>query len=139
MKNKANYVLEKRKNIKKPQLFLRRVTILFFTALCAFYLPVKAFSQTVTIEKNAASIRDIFREIYKQTKRQFVYTDKVLEGAKPVDIHVKNASLDQALDLCFKNQPFTYVVSGDAIVVQRKEEKYTEPISGKMPIRRAGI
>jgi len=55
----------------------------------------------------------------------------VLEGAKPVDIHVKNASLDQALDLCFKNQPFTYVLSGDAIVVQRKEEKYTEPISGK--------
>jgi len=49
----------------------------------------KSISQTVTIEKNAASIRDIFREIYKQTKRQFVFTDKVLEGAKPVDIHIK--------------------------------------------------
>src|SRR5882757_5308017 len=131
MKNKANYVLEKRKNKKTQQLFLRRVTILFLTALCVFCLHGKAFSQTVTIEKNGASIRDIFREIYKQTKRQFVYTDKVLEGAKPVDIHIKNASLDQALELCFKNQPFTYVLSGDAIVVQRKEEKYTEPISGK--------
>lgn len=131
MKNRAIYVLEKRKNIKKPQLFLRRLTVFFLTALCVFCLQGEAFSQTVTIEKNAASIRDIFREIYKQTKRQFVYTDKVLEGAKPVDIHVKNATLDQALDVCFKNQPFTYVLSGDAIVVQRKEEKYADPASDK--------
>ena len=128
MKNKADYVLKKR---KKPQFFFRRVTILLLTALCAFCLHAKAFSQTVTITKDAASIRDIFREIYKQTRRQFVYTDKVLEGAKPVDIHVKNVSLSEALEICFKDQPFTYVLSGDAIVVQRREEKYTGPISSK--------
>src|SRR5882762_1930586 len=131
MKNKADSVLKKRKSIKKPQFFPGRITILLLTALCAFCLHVKAFSQTVTIAKDAASIRDIFREIYKQTKRQFVYTDKVLEGAKPVDIHVKNVSLNEALGICFKDQPFTYVLSGDAIVVQRKEEKYTGPISSK--------
>ena len=128
MKNKADYVLKER---KKPQFFFRRVTILLLTALCAFCLHAKAFSQTVTIAKDAASIRDIFREIYKQTKRQFVYTDKVLEGAKPVDIHVKNVSLNEALEICFKDQPFTYVLSGDAIVVQRREEKSTGPISSK--------
>jgi TonB-linked SusC/RagA family outer membrane protein len=131
MKNKANYVLKGRKNVKKPPVFLRHLSILFLTAVCSFCLHAKAFSQTVTISKDAASIRDIFREIYKQTKRQFVYTDKVLEGAKPIDIHVRNVSPDQALDICFKNQPFTFVLSGNAIIIQRKEEKYTEPVSSK--------
>ena len=131
MENKADYVLKKRKNVKKAPYLLRRATLLVLTALLAFSLSGKAFSQTVTIVKKAASIRDIFREIYKQAGRQFVYTDKVLEGAKPVDIEVKNASLNQALDLCFKNQPFTYILSGDAIVVQRKEEKYAEPADRK--------
>jgi len=131
MENKADYVLKKRKNTPNLSTFHRPAIILFLTCLCAFGFRGKAFSQTVTITKNAASIRDIFREIYKQTKRQFVYTDKVLEGARPVDIHVRNVSLNEALNLCFRNQPFTYVLSGDAIVVQKKEEKLAEPTGNK--------
>lgn len=134
MDNKADYVLKKRKNTKKPRLLPRHLILLLLVPFCTFCLHAKAFSQTVTLTKNAASIREIFREIYKQTRRQFVYTDKVLEGAKPVDIHVKNVSLTEALELCFKDQPFTYVISGDAIVVQRKEEKNAEPVNNKSPL-----
>src|SRR6266540_3968419 len=58
-------------------------------------------------EKNAPVLK-IFNEIRKQTGYQFLYALQVLEKTKNVTINVKNASLEQVLETCFKDQPIEY-------------------------------
>lgn len=123
MDYKAYYAPNERKNIRKRLQLFPKTAFLFSIVFCIMAFSNTVTAQNVTLSKDNASIRAIFRDLYSQTKKQFVFTDKVLEGAKPVTIHVKNVELSQALDLCFKNQPFTYVLTGNAIVVQRREEK----------------
>jgi len=127
MDYKAYYVLKEQRSTRRRLLAVRKTTFLFLIACCLGGFGSKAFSQNVTLSKNGATIRDIFKDLYSQTKRQFVFTDKVLDGAKPVNVHVKDVPLSQVLDICFKNQPFTYVLSGDAIIVHRRNEKQNPP------------
>jgi TonB-linked SusC/RagA family outer membrane protein len=79
-------------------------------------------AQKVTISGENIPLKKIFREIRKQTDFQFFYKNEYLKKAKPVDIHVKNVPLKEALDDCFKDQPLSYGLVGDIIVVKKKEK-----------------
>ena len=79
------------------------------------------FSQTITLHEEKVPIQKIFREIWKQSGYQFVYTDQILKGAKPVTINVREAALDKVLLLCFQQQPFTFTITDSAIVVKQKD------------------
>lgn len=65
-----------------------------------------------------ASLEKAFREIKKQTGYEFLYTDEMLEKAKPVFIEAKNATIEDVLNQCFKDQPLNYEVIEKTIVVK---------------------
>ena len=81
----------------------------------------KGYSQRITLSETNAPIQKIFREIWKQSGFQFVYTDKTLEGAKTVTIRVQEASLDEVLKACSQDQPFTFTISENAIIVTQRQ------------------
>ena len=65
-------------------------------------------------------LQEVFVDIYKQTGYTFAYNNETLQGAKKVAVNVKDASLDQVLEICFKDQPFTYQIVDKVIVVKQK-------------------
>ena len=77
-----------------------------------------AYSQNITLSVKNASLKNVFTEIRKQTGYEFLYTSDLLKHARPVDIEVKNANIQAVLDLCYKNQPFSYTMIGKTIVVK---------------------
>ncbi|WP_158639512.1 SusC/RagA family TonB-linked outer membrane protein [Arachidicoccus ginsenosidivorans] len=88
--------------------------------VAALQLSAKSSAQKITLQEKNATIQQIFHAIWKQNGVQFVYTNEVLQGAKPVTISVKNADMTDVLDICFKEQPFTYQITNKAIIVKRK-------------------
>jgi hypothetical protein len=62
----------------------------------------------------------VFQELEKQTGYSFLYENKLLEKANKVTISLKNASLQQVLDECFKNQPLSYKIFNNTVVVAEK-------------------
>ncbi len=78
-------------------------------------------SQGVTLNENNVSLEKVFRELNKQTGYDFFYNMKSLKNARPVSIQVKNAGLQEVLELCFKNQPLTFTITGKIVVIQKKE------------------
>jgi TonB-dependent SusC/RagA subfamily outer membrane receptor len=58
----------------------------------------------------------------KQTGYTFVYTDDMLRKSNRVSIDVSNAPLEQALELCFRGQPFTYTILNKMVVIKEKEQ-----------------
>ena len=45
----------------------------------------------------------------------------MIDNAKKINIHVKNASLANGLDLCCKDQSFTYQIIGKTVVLKQRE------------------
>lgn len=102
--------------IAKSMLIMKLTGVLLLTTIW----PVGAitYGQTVTIRKNNIDLVDVFKEIRKQTDYDFLYSDKMMKRAKPVDIDLRNASIDETLSQVFAGQPFIYTIKAKTIVVQ---------------------
>jgi TonB-linked SusC/RagA family outer membrane protein len=125
------------KKILSPQVgrIMRLTTILLLTA--CLHVGAKGVTQTVSLSEKNAPLIKVMNEIEHQTGYAFFYKSQWLLQAKKVTIKAENIPLKQALDLCFKDQPFTYIISGKNISITPKEiekpvEKPVIDISGKI-------
>ena len=84
-----------RKDLKNTVRIMKLTTIILLSVCLA--ASAGGFSQTITLHEEKVPIQKIFREIWKQSGYQFVYTDQILKGAKPVTINVREAALDKVL------------------------------------------
>lgn len=89
-----------------------------------------ASGQKVTIEKDHISLKQVFKEIRKQTDYNFIYSNKTLEQAVPVSLHAKNMSVQEVLNKTFKGQPLSYTIEDKIIIVKRKDGS-VEPLATK--------
>ncbi|MBV4360193.1 SusC/RagA family TonB-linked outer membrane protein [Pinibacter aurantiacus] len=105
----------------KTKLIMKFTAILLLAA--CLQVSARGFSQLVSISQKNASLQTVFKEIEKQTGYQFFYKENVLQHASTVTINVKNATLKQALDACFSNQPLTYGIVDKIIVVKNKQQE----------------
>ena len=91
----------------------------FLFAAC-LQAAVASTAQTVSLSVQNASLEGIFNEIYEQTGVAFLYNSQMLARAKPVSLEVANIDLEEALELAFKNQPLTYIINNNTIVIRQK-------------------
>ena len=79
------------------------------------------YSQNVSLNETNSPLDKVFREIKKQSDYTFVYTKALLKKANTVTVNINNASIEQALEACFQNQPLTYTIFNKMIVIKEKE------------------
>ncbi|HSC37283.1 MAG TPA: STN domain-containing protein, partial [Chitinophagaceae bacterium] len=91
------------------------------------------YAQKVTIYGQNASLKTIFKEIKRQTEYTFVYTDDFLLQSRKVTIDVKNAPLEAVLDICFRDQPFTYTIFNKMVVLQERPAPGQNTLPGAPP------
>ena len=92
---------------------------IFLLATC-LHLSAGVYSQKVTLSGENISLKFVFKEIKKQTGYTFVYREVLLQRAGKVNINVRNASIQQVLDICFRNQPLSYSIINNNIVVVKE-------------------
>ena len=100
--------------------------VLIFAALMQVYAVSKA--QNVTLSENNVSLDKVFKDIKQQTGINFLYNPEMLSLAKPVTIIVKNKPLSEVLDACFQDQPVTYTLYQNDIIVKAKPPINSEKI-----------
>lgn len=110
---------------------IRRIMKLTIIIITTFLLQVSAagFAQKITLSETNVSLEKIVDEIRKQSGYDFIVNAKSLKEAKLVSIHVKAVSLQQALDLCFLNQPLTYRLDEMTVVIKDKPRTFIERIA----------
>jgi TonB-dependent starch-binding outer membrane protein SusC len=79
-------------------------------------------AQQITLSQKNVPLQTIFQELKKQTGFTFVYTQAIIQKAKRVTVNVKNASLDDVLTLCFREQPLTYSIVNKMVVIKEREQ-----------------
>ncbi|HMH24789.1 MAG TPA: TonB-dependent receptor [Puia sp.] len=95
-----------------------KLTFLLLT-VALMQVSARGVSQNVTLSLKNASLKKAFAEIRRQTGVQFFYKDDWMDQARKVDVRVKDVPLEQALDICFKDQPFTYEIVDRTVVVKK--------------------
>jgi len=107
---------------------MRTYFICIFLTLAFLQVSRAANAQNISMSKKGASLSEVLKEIKKQSGYDFVYTQKVLNQAKSIDIEVKNKSLREVLKKCFEGQPFTYSIESKTVIIipLKKDEPVAE-------------
>src|SRR5690554_2883240 len=85
-------------------------------------------SQTISLSGKSISLQKVLSAIEKQSGYYFFYKYHEIERAKPVDVNLKDASLQQALKETFAGQPFAYSIEDKTIIVTKVGESAVKSI-----------
>ncbi len=88
--------------------------------LCTLQVNAHSYAQKLTIAKKNALLPEVFKAIERQTGYLFFYDKDQVRKAEPIDIALTNATIEQALNTCLKDQLFTYAIVKNTIVIQQK-------------------
>ncbi len=94
--------------------------ISLLTVVSCLQVSATGYSQTVTLSVKNTALEKVFKEVKRQTGFSFVYTRDQLKNTQPVTCNLVNAELKEVLSVCFSNQPLSFVIEGNYVVLQTK-------------------
>lgn len=105
--------------LRKPLLIMRLTAILMLTASLHAWATGRA---QITLSEKKAPLEKVLEAIKKQSGYNLFFDESLVhERGKPVDISVKNVTVDEALARIFSHQPLAYELVGKIISVKEKE------------------
>lgn len=121
--------------VHRKLLLIMRLTAIL-TLVFTLQLSAKTYSQSVTIKGKRLPLYDVFNSISRQTGYEFIYDEKLLEKAPPVNLNMNQASLTEVLNACLNNKLFNYNIIDKTIVISPKSAAAAAPaaapIQGKV-------
>jgi TonB-linked SusC/RagA family outer membrane protein len=104
----------------KLLLTMKLTFVLLITVFIQTSLAGAGYAQKITISQKNASLEQIFRQIHTQSGYNVLCDASVLKNAKPVDIQITGATLNEALDKCLADESLTYIISGNQVIIKSK-------------------
>ena len=112
---------------------MKLVLILLITTV--IQVSASSYAQTVSLNLKDASLKEAMDKIRKQTGYHFLYKTEMLSESKHVNLSVSNEPLLQVLEKCFADQPITYTINKNNVILRKKntdegEQKQAIKVSG---------
>ncbi|WP_232335577.1 TonB-dependent receptor [Mucilaginibacter arboris] len=102
-------------------LMIMKLTFVLMIAIL-FQARAGGYAQKITLSGENVSMGNVLKKISRQSGYDFFYNSSLIKKAKPVNINLKNASLEEALVHAFANQPFSYTIDENTVVVKEKQQ-----------------
>lgn len=95
----------------------------FIILIASMQVSARGIAQgNVTISLKDVMVTEVFKEIEKQTSFRFLYRDELVKKAGTVTVTVKNASVEEVLNLCFAKKALEYKIFNATIVISEKND-----------------
>jgi len=107
--------------LPKKFLLVMKITTLFLL-IAIMQVSAVGFAQKINLAETNVSLKKLINEIRGQSGYNFLYTKSMLKNAKPVSITVYSAKITDVLDQVFAEQPLTYTIVNNTIVIKEKEK-----------------
>lgn len=120
----------KRRKVKLKTALKMKITAVLLLA-ATLQVCATGMAQKVSLTFKNDNMSTVFREIEKQTNFSFVYGEEQLVKTKKINLSLRNVSLEDALSLIFKDQPLTYTILGNHIILK---ERKNSPIKNEVLI-----
>lgn len=102
---------------------MRLTTIIILVTF--MQVSASTFAQKVTLEYSNMSLKKIFKDLKSQTGYNFLYTERQMSVARPVNIKVKDRMLSDVLAQIFKDQPLSYQLDNKTVVIRDRPQAMT--------------
>lgn len=103
-------------------LFMRlQLTIIGFLLVVSQAIALPGFAQRFTLSKKNASLEEVFAEMRKQSGYDFIVDGQLLRKGHPVDVHLVDVTVTEALDKLLSDQPLTYTIHDNTVVIKARE------------------
>lgn len=126
MKKKRSKISQGRKNHRSKLILAMKLTF-FATALFMFCAFTSANSQSVNVMFENASLREVFKELRRQTGRIFVFNEEMIDHQTKVNHNAKDQQLEETLSEIFKETPYNFEIINEMIVVKPGKEELNTP------------
>lgn len=118
MKFISKAMLCKWPNLQQFILAMKLTTFLMLLAL--LQASAKSYSQGITLSKKNASVTEILKLIQQQSGYHFLFDKMDIEKAGTISVNVKNVSIEEALQKSLENQPLSFKIMQQTIVLKSK-------------------
>lgn len=101
----------------------KQIALYCLFALWTTIIPSAGFAQEkarVTLNMQNATLLDVFNEITRQTKYDFVYSKPIVEKAGKVSVNVSNATLEQTLETVLAKTELGFKIEDNHIIISPK-------------------
>ncbi|MCW3463679.1 TonB-dependent receptor [Chitinophaga nivalis] len=105
-----------------------KLSAILMLAAC-LQLSAKSYSQRLQLSLHEVSLSKVFTVLQQQSDYSFVYTESQLRKAGKITLQLKNSTLQEALDSCLANQPLTYTIRENMVIIQDRPEVVAPPIA----------
>lgn len=110
---------------------MKWLPVLLFAAILHIH-PV-ASGQEISLHLINAPIQQAFDEIQRQSGISFLYTERLLQISKPLNINIDHVSLSEALAACFEGQPLSYRIVNHTVTVMEIRSLRSSPTTKNFP------
>jgi TonB-linked SusC/RagA family outer membrane protein len=117
-----------KEHIHKIMLIMRLTTFLLF--LSFLQASATSFAQRITLNEKNVTLETIFKAVRAQSGYDFLYDRKIISQTNPVNINVKNASVEDVLEKCFVNQSLNFTIQENTVVITERTKSMAERITG---------
>lgn len=122
---------------RHPVLFKRILMRINITALVILIALIQAsaatYAQKISLNEKNAPLSKIISSIEKQSGYVFFYDNKDL-AQETISIQVKDATINETLDQCFKSLPLTYKIANKTIVLSQIEPSLLNKLKAALNI-----
>lgn len=95
-------------------------------------------AQQVTIRKQSIALKDVFREVKKQTGYNYLWAARSLNSGQKVNVNISNLALNDAIRTIIQDLPLTFTIQENTILIkeettapQNKRTSKIVPSSGR--------
>lgn len=119
---------------KKLLLIMKLTTLLLLVVI--MQVSAGGFAQNINLNLNDVPLDKVFKKVKAQSGYIFLYNTQMLKQAHPVDINLENATINEVLEKCFADQPLTYTIDKNTIIVRKRTPEAAPAVK---PIMVTGI
>ena len=131
------------KNTRNLVRFQRTFLIMKFTGilllLVSMHLSANTMAQHVTLSTKNSSLKEVFRELNKQTGYYFIYNENIVKSTTPITTNFNHVPLKTALDNILDDLMLSYTISGKTIILEKKPETVSKKTQEQETLTLSGI
>ena len=115
----ATYGSECRLRLLSKTFLVMRLTMMLLTVTFFSYAS-DGLSQSITANTKNSTVQEVIALVEKQTKLVFIYKKELLKDAPRISLVANNMPVDQFLVQAFRDQPFTWSIESQTVVLIKK-------------------
>lgn len=110
-------------NICMPSGYIKKFLLImkitsFILMLAFMQVSAAVFSQKITYVNKDATLKQVFKQINKQTGYNIFWSPKSINGNHKLNVSFKDTPIDQVLATCLKDMQLIYVIDGKSVIIK---------------------